>query len=210
MLSMVNPTKEKHVFSNRNFYYLDDFAKYQGFINSQDIEFLRDWNIEDVAEWSDGMIDMWLNEMKNYEIEYLLNECYSVLEKTYYISCVSWIEKWNTKGYSEITLLEKISDIFDYGCSACELTDIYEGENYLKFCISHHDGNDVYYLFFNEQEYNKSLFDDIENCILDGLDYDYYKPLENKYNNMIGNIIQEYTIDYLKSCININQKLKAL
>lgn len=55
MLSMVNPTKEKHVFSNRNFYYLDDFAKYQGFINSQDIEFLRDWNIEDVAE-KDGII----------------------------------------------------------------------------------------------------------------------------------------------------------
>lgn len=130
--------------------------------------------------------------------------------KTYYISSVAWLEKWNTKGYSEITPLEKISDIFNYGCSACELTDIYEGQNYLKFCISHYDGNDVYYLFFNEKEYNSSLLDDIENCILDGLDYDYYKPLENKYNNMIKDIIKEYDIDYLKSCININKTLQAL
>lgn len=204
----INTTKEKHIFDNTNYYYLEDFAKYQGFNSWQDVEFLRDWNIEDVAEWSDGHISDWLNDIMNYDIDFILNE-YKSLEDKYYISCVANLETWNTKGITEITPLEKIIDIFNYRCHI-ELTDIFEGENYIKFCISHHDGNDTYYLFFNEQEYNSSLLDDIENCILDGLDYDCYKPHEKEYCSMIKNIVNKYNIDYIKSCINVHNAINEL
>lgn len=207
MLSMVNPMTEKHIFCDNNYYCLEDFAKFNGYNGFRDKGFLDSFGIEDINEWSDGIVADWLSEQKNYELDFIL-DTYRLLEHSHYIVCVSWVEYWNTKGYTEITPLKKIMDILNYR-GAFELTDIYEGQNYLKFCISHHDGNDVYYLFFNEKEYNSSLSDDIENCILDGLDYDYYKPLENKYNNMIKDIIREYDIDYLKSCININKKLHS-
>lgn len=90
------------------------------------------------------------------------------------------------------------------------LTDIFEGENYIKFCISHHDGNDEYYLFFNEKEYNSSLLDDIENCILDGLDWDYYKPREKEYCPMIESIVNKYDTDYINSCVTIKEGLSTM
>lgn len=205
----IDTTKENHVFNNSNYYYLDDFAKYQGFNSWQDVEFLRDWNIEDVAEWSDGHISDWLDEQKNYDINFILEE-YEQIEKQYYISCVANLEYWNRSGQTVITPLKKITDIFNYGCSMYTLTDIYEGENYIKFCISHHDGNDKYYLFFNEKEYNSSLLEDIENCILDGLDYDYYKPHEKEYCSMIENIVNKYDTDYINSCVSIQEGLSTL
>ena len=205
----IDTTKEKHIFDNSNYYYLDDFAKFQGYKNCDDVEFLRDWNIEDVAEWSDGHISDWLNEMENFDIDFILGE-YKALEDRYYISCVANLEYWNRSGQTVITLLEKIIDIFNYGCSSFILTDIFEGENYIKFCISHHDGNDEYYIFFNEKEYNESLLDDIENCILNGLDYDVYKQREKEYCSMIENIVNKYDTDYINSCIKVYDELKKL
>lgn len=209
MILNINPKTEKHIFDNSNYYYLDDFAKYQGFKSWQDVEFLRDWNIEDVAEWSDGHISDWLNEIKSYDLDFIMNE-YKTLEDNYYISCVANLEYWNRSGQTTITPLKKITDIFNYGCSDFILTDIFEGENYIKFCISHHDGNDTEYLFFNEREYNSSLLDDIESCILDGLDYDYYKPREKEYCSMIESIIDKYDTDYINSCINVKNAINAL
>lgn len=205
----VNPKTEKHIFDNSNYYTLDDFARYQGFKSWQDMEFLRDWNIEDINSWSDGHTSDWLNEMEQYDLDFILGE-YEQIEKQYYISCVANLEYWNRKGQTVITPLEKIIDIFNYGCSSFTLTDIFEGEYYLKFCISHHDGNNIFYLFFNTVEYNESLLDDIENCILDGLDYDVYKPLEKEYCSMIENIIDKYDTDYLNSCVNIQNALSTL
>lgn len=205
----IDTTKEQHIFNNSNYYYLDDFAKYQGFKNCDDVEFLQEWNIEDVAEWSDGRISDWLNQIKNYDLDFILGE-YQALEKQYYISCVANLQTWLYSGQTRLKPLKAISDIFNYGCSMFELTDIYEGENYLKFCISHHDGNDCYYIFFNTVEYNESLLDDIENCILDGLDYDVYKPLENEYCNMIQDIVNKYDTDYINSCINVYNALQTL
>lgn len=127
-----------------------------------------------------------------------------------YISCVANLEYWNKSGQTVITPIEKIIDIFNYGCSSYTLTDIYEGENYIKFCISHHDGNNEYYLFFNEKEYNSSLLDDIENCILDGLDYDVYKPKEKEYCSMIKDIINKYDTDYINSCVTIKEGLSTM
>lgn len=209
MTLYIDTTKEKHIFDNSNYYYLDDFAKYQGFKSWQDVEFLECWNIEDVAEWSDGHISDWLNEIKNFDLDFILGE-YKTIEDRYYISCVANLEYWNRSGQTVITPLEKITDIFNYGCSSFILTDIFEGENYVKFCISHHDGNDTYYLFFNEKEYNSSLLNDIENCILDGLDYDYYKPREKEYCSMIENIVNKYDTDYINSCVNIQKVLSTM
>lgn len=209
MILNINPKTEKHIFDNKNYYYLDDFAKYQGFTSYKDKEFLRDWNIEDVKEWSDGHISDWLDEIENFDLDFILGE-YKALEDRYYISCVANLEYWNRSGQTVITPLEKIIDIFNYGCSSFTITDIFEGENYVKFCISHHDGNDEYYLFFNEKEYNESLLDDIENCVLDGLDYDFYKPLEKEYCSMIKNIVNKYDTDYINSCVNIQECLSTL
>lgn len=50
MILNINPKTEKHIFDNSNYYYLDDFAKFQGFKSWQDMEFLECWNIENVAE----------------------------------------------------------------------------------------------------------------------------------------------------------------
>lgn len=70
-----------NIFDNSNYYYLDDFAKYQGFKDWQDVEFLSNWNIEDVAEWSDGRIFDWLNEIENivnkYDTDYI-NSCVNI------------------------------------------------------------------------------------------------------------------------------------
>lgn len=205
----IDTTKEKHIFDNNNYYYLDDFAKYQGFKSWQDVEFLRDWNIEDVADWSDYRTAEWLDDMKSYDLDFILSE-YKALEDKYYISCIANLQTWLHSGQTLIKPLQKITDIFDYGCSMFELTDIYEGENYLKFCISHHDGNDIFYIFFNTEQYNESLLDDIENCILDGLDYDYYKPLEKEYCDMIKTIVKKYDTDYINSCINVYNELRTL
>lgn len=209
MNTNINPKTEKHIFDNSNYYYLEDFAKYQGFNDWQDVEFLRDWDIEDIKEWSDGHISDWLNEMECYDLDFILGE-YKTLEDKYYISCVANLKTWIHKGQTVITPLKEIRDIFNYGCSMYTLTDIYEGENYVKFCISHHDGNDTYYLFFNEKEYNSSLLDDVENCILDGLDYDVYKPLEKEYCSMIKNIVNKYDTDYINSCVNIQEGLSTM
>lgn len=205
----IDTTKEKHIFDNSNYYYLDDFAKFNGYSGFKDKGFLDSFDIEDISEWSDGHVADWLDEQKNYELDFILEE-YEQIEKQYYISCVANLEYWNRKGQTVITPLEKIIDIFNYGCSDFTLTDIYEGENYLKFCISHHDGNDTYYLFFNEKEYNSSLLEDIENCILDGLDYDVYKPREKEYCSMIENIVNKYNTDYIKSCIKVYDELRKL
>lgn len=63
---------------------------------------------------------------------------------------------------------------------------------------------------YNKKEYNSSLLDDIENCILDGLDYDLYKPLENEYCDIIKNIVNKYDTDYIKSCVCIKEGLSTL
>ncbi len=126
----IDTTKEKHIFDNSNYYYLDNFAKFQGFKSWQDVEFLECWNIEDIAEWSDGHVSDWLNETAQYDLDFILSE-YKAMEDRYYISCVADLEYWNRSGQTFITPLEKITDIFNYGSSFI-LTDIYEGENYLQ------------------------------------------------------------------------------
>ena len=202
MILNINPKTEKHIFDNSRYYYLDNFAKFQGFKSWQDVEFLECWNIEDIEEWSDSHVSDWLDEIKQYDLDFILEE-YEQIEKQYYISCIADIEYWNRDCQTTITPLEKITDIFNYDCSDFILTDIYEGENYVKFCVSHHDGNDTYYLFFNEKEYNSSLLNDIENCILDGLDWDCYKPREKEYCSMIKNIVDKYDTEYINSCVTI-------
>lgn len=208
MILNINPKTETYIFDNSNYYNLDDFAKFQGFKSWQDMEFLECWNIENVAEWSDGHVFDWLNEMAQYDLDFILDE-YRALEDKYYISCVANLEYWNKSGQTKIKSLKKITDIFSYGSSFI-LTDIYEGENYIKFCISHHDGNDTYYLFFNEKEYNYSLLEDIESCILDGLDWNYYKPREKEYCSMIENIVNKYDTDYINSCVTIKEGLSTM
>lgn len=208
MILNINTKTEKHIFDNSRYYYLDNFAKFQGFKSWQDVEFLECWNIDDVAEWSDGHVSDWLNEMAQYDLDFILNE-YKSLEDRYYISCVANLEYWNRSGQTKIKSLKKITDIFNYNSSFI-LTDIFEGENYVKFCISHHDGNDTYYLFFNEKEYNSSLLEDIESCILDGLDWYYYKPREKEYCSMIENIVDKYNTDYINSCVTIKEGLSTM
>lgn len=122
---------------------------------------------------------------------------------------VANLEKWNGKAQTKITILENITDIFSYR-GGIELTAVYEGENCLKFCISHHDGNDYYYIFFNTVEYNEGLPQELEDCILNGLEYKAYKPMEKEYYNLIYNIVDKYNQDYINSCINIKQELKRL
>lgn len=180
MILNINHKTEKHIFDKSKYYYLDNFAKFQGFKSWQDVEFLKYWNIEDVAEWSDGYVSDWLNEMEQYDLDFILNK-YKYLEDRYYISCVANLEYWDGRGQTTITPLKKIIDIFNYSCNFT-ITDIFEGKNYIKFCISHHDGNDKYYLFFNEK----------------------------KYCPIIESIVNKYDTDYINSCVTIKEGLSTM
>ena len=204
----IDTTKEICVFDNSNYYYLDDYAKMQGYKGYNDISFIHDFNLEDYPYENDIFIDEWLTDTRNYDIETLLNE-YECLSKDYYIIGVAYLETWNKKGYSTITPIKNITDIFNYGCSSCELIDIYEGEKYIKFDISHHDGNDTFYIFFSNEQYNIDLFDDLNNSVSDCINYEIYKKLENKCEDLYHKIIKEYDNNYLNNCISIRQLLRG-
>lgn len=204
----IDTTKETQVFDYRNYWDMDTFAKSQGFNGVNDETFLAHFELDDLGDWSDNQQFEWLGSYKDIDLQDILFS-YEPLELNYYISMVANLEKWNGKAQTEITVLENITDIFSYrGCY--DLTAIYEGENYLKFDISHHDGNDTYYVFFNTVEYNEGLAQELEDCILNGLDYKTYKPMEKEYYNLIYNVVDKYNQDYINSCINIKQELKRL
>ena len=204
----IDTTKETQVFDYNDYWDMDTFAKSQGYNGAEDPEFMEDRGIDDIGDWSMCAKDNWLGEQKNIDIDSIL-DYYQSLELNYYIYMVANLEKWNGKAQTEITQLENITDIFSYKGSI-ELTAIYEGENYLKFCISHHDGNDIYYVFFNTVEYNEGLPQELEDCILNGLEYRVYKPLEKEYYNLIYDIVYKYNQDYINSCVNVVQELKRL
>lgn len=197
----IDTNKETCVFNSENYYTMEDFAKSLDYTGVNDEYFLEDYGVNDLEDWSDiAQID-WLGEQKNADIDSILED-YQSLETNYYISCIANLERWNGKAQTEITTLGNITDIFSYrGC--IELTAIYEGVNYLRFEISHHDGNDSYLLFFNTVEYNETLAEDLENCITDGLEYQIYKPQDKEYNKLIYTIVDKYNQDYLNSCVII-------
>ena len=204
----IDTTKETQAFNSKNYYTMEDFAKSLDFTGVTDEYFLADYDLEDLENWSDERRNDWLGDQKNASIDSILED-YRLLEINYYISCIANLERWNGKATTEITTLGNITDIFSYrGC--IELTAIYEGVNYLRFEISHHDGNDSYILFFNTVEYNETLAEDLENCILDGLEYNVYKPQDKEYNELIQNIVDKYNQDYIDSCVNVKNELKRL
>lgn len=204
----IDTTKETQVFDYQEYWDMDTFAKSQGYDGAEDPEFMEDYGTDDFVDWSDIAKMDWLGEQQKADIDSLLDD-YQSLEVNYYIAMVANLEKWNGKAQAGITILENITDIFSYRGSI-ELTAIYEGENYLKFCISHHDGDDTYYVFFNTVEYNEGLCQELEDCILNGLAYKVYKSMEKEYYNLIYNIVDKYNQDYINSCINIKQELKRL
>ncbi len=204
----IDTTKETQVFDYSNYRNMDTFAKYQGFDGVNDETFLANFGIEDLGNWSDNQQFEWLGSYRDIDSKDILFS-YEPLEVNYYISMVSNLERWNGKAQTEITQLENMTDIFSYRGSI-ELTAIYEGENYLKFDISHHDGNDTFYIFFNTVEYNEELAQELEDCILNGLDYKAYKPMEREYYNMIYSLVDKYNQDYINSCINIKEEWKKL
>lgn len=200
----INTANETKVYDYKNYWDMDTFAKSQGYKGENDEDFLKDFNFDDLKNWSDSAKWDWLGDESNRAIEWVLQD-YKTLETNYYVCTVANLEYWNAKGQTEITPLQKITDIFNgYRCYI-ELTEVYEGDNYLRFEISHHDGSDSYYIFFNTVEYNETLEEDIEQDILNGLDYDYYKPQTEKYNGLIQNIVNEYNADYINSSVDIKQ-----
>lgn len=204
----INTTKETQIFNSENYYTMEDFAKSQDYTGVNDEYFLEDYGVEDLENWSDERRNDWLNDQKNADINSILED-YQSLEINYYISCITNLERWNGKAQTEIQTIQNISDIFSYrGC--IELTAIYEGVNYLRFEISHHDGNDTYLLFFNTVEYNETLAEDIEDRITNSLEYHVYKPQDKEYNTMISNIVDKYNQDYINSCVNVKDELKSL
>lgn len=200
MKNLINKQSEKHIFDSNNYYYLDDYAKYNGYQGYNDPRFIDDFVLDKELIDNDLYISDWLAETKEYELNELLY-CYVEEFKQYNIVCIANLETWNIKGQTKITPLEHIHDIFNYR-GQFDLTDIFEYDNCIKFCISHHDGNDKYYIFFNNEQYNKDLYDDVENSIIEYLDYDYYKEHSHEYEQLINNLCEKYDTDYIKSCIN--------
>ena len=84
MILNINPKTETHIFDNSNYYYLDDFAKFQGFKSWQDVEFLECWNI-DGLDWDDykprekEYCSMIKNIVNKYDTDYI-NSCVTIKE----------------------------------------------------------------------------------------------------------------------------------
>lgn len=65
MKNLINKQSEKYIFNSNNYYYLDDYAKYNGYQGYDDSRFIDDFVLDKELIDNDLYISDWLAEVQH-------------------------------------------------------------------------------------------------------------------------------------------------